>query len=332
MKQLHYIACQAVNGKGISLKKIDQSGQQFDYVLEEDTALTIGNFDAVHLGHQAVLSALKQESKVRGLMPAVLIFEPQPLEFFKGEQAPARLYALHEKIASIRSLGIESIFVASFDQAFADLSAADFVSLMTEKLRARFLLTGADFQFGKNRQGSVSWLQNHLQDHSDIKLVAEVAPTFEHTEQRVSSTRIRNALTMADFSAAKAMQGRTYVIKGEVVKGMQLARSLGFPTANVALYRKTTPLSGVYFVESLLESGQKVTGVANVGYKPTLPNCPLTLEVHLLDFLGDLYGQELEVNFVAKCREEQKFESVDALKIQIAKDVDLAKAFFKTKD
>ncbi|GAA5317396.1 MAG: bifunctional riboflavin kinase/FAD synthetase [Candidatus Pelagadaptatus aseana] len=293
----------------------------------KQTVVTIGSFDGVHLGHQAIIRQLKQHAHELGLPSVAIIFEPQPHEFFSGEQAPPRLMRLREKVVALMAAGIDYICCLQFNERLRSLTAQQFIDqVLVDGLGTRFLVVGDDFRFGCDRSGDYQLLKQ-VGKTSDFEV--QDTHTFEMDGQRVSSTRIRGELEQANLHQAETLLGRPYTIAGHVGFGQQLGRQWGVPTANVALHRYRAPLRGVFAVEATLADGTSAAGVANVGVRPTInEQLKPILEVHLLDFAGDLYGKILTVRFLQKLRDEQKFESLDALKQQIYNDIDQAKAYF----
>jgi riboflavin kinase/FMN adenylyltransferase len=289
--------------------------------------LTIGNFDGVHLGHLQVLSRVAEKAKALGLPSAAMIFEPQPLELFAGEKAPARLTRLRDKYVQLRKLQLDRLLCVNFNQRFADLSAQAFIrDLLVDRLGVKFLVVGDDFCFGRGREGDFTLLQE-----AGKQFGFEVVNTrsFCVREQRVSSTAIRDALAADNLSEAERMLGRTYSINGRVSHGRKLGRTIGFPTANIPLKRCVSPVSGVYVVEVHGLKQGPVGGVANIGHRPTVNGMRQQLEVHLFDFKGDLYGQQLEVALLKKLRDEQHFESFEVLKKQIELDAEAARVWLR---
>jgi riboflavin kinase/FMN adenylyltransferase len=289
--------------------------------------LTIGNFDGVHLGHLQVLSRVAEKAKALGLPSAAMIFEPQPLELFAGEKAPARLTRLRDKYVQLRKLQLDRLLCVNFNQRFADLSAQAFIrDLLVDRLGVKFLVVGDDFCFGRGREGDFTLLQE-----AGKQFGFEVVNTrsFCVREQRVSSTAIRDALAADNLSEAERMLGRTYSINGRVSHGRKLGRTIGFPTANIPLKRCVSPVSGVYVVEAHGLKQGPVGGVANIGHRPTVNGMRQQLEVHLFDFKGDLYGQQLEVALLKKLRDEQHFESFEVLKKQIELDAEAARVWLR---
>jgi len=284
-----------------------------------DCVATIGNFDGVHLGHQAVLAALLRRGRAVGVPTLVIIFEPQPMEYFRPAQAPARLTRLREKLEAIEACGVDRVLLIRFDAAFAAIEAEAFVrGILVERLGIRHLYVGDDFRFGRDRIGDFALLSAMGREHG---FGVESLDTVSEDDCRVSSTRIREALQQGDLAHAARCLGRRYRICGKVAHGNKRGRTIGFPTLNVALLRRETPLRGVFAVQVLGVAERPLPGVANIGNRPTLSGDErLLLEVHLFDFAGDLYGRHVEVDFVEYIREERKFESFDALREQIERD------------
>ncbi len=281
-------------------------------------ALAIGNFDGLHLGHQALLAKLVETAKQKNLSPAVMTFEPHPREFFSPQNAPARLSSLREKLEYFAEAGVQDVFLCRFNQAFSAISAQDFMQkILRESLATESILVGGDFCFGAKRQGTV---QSFVQAGFDLLDF----PPVEICGKRVSSTLVRDALATGDLEHARILLGRPYSISGKVVHGAKRGRQLGYPTANVLMRHERPALTGVYAVKL---DGLK--GVANLGVRPTIAGVPkLMLEVYVFDFDGNLYDKHVHVEFFHKVRDEMKFESLDALKAQIGKDVLEAKSFF----
>ncbi|WP_337843689.1 bifunctional riboflavin kinase/FAD synthetase [Rheinheimera sp.] len=287
--------------------------------------LTIGNFDGVHLGHQAVLNQLKQQARRLQLPAAVMVFEPQPLELFAPEKAPARLCRFREKYHWLAQQGIDRLLCVRFDRHFAALEPQSFIqNLLLNQLGVQHLIVGDDFCFGKNRAGNYALLQQAAEAF-DFGLSNTHSLMLEG--ERVSSTLIRQALELDNLTAAAQMLGRPFSLMGRVRHGEKVGRQLGFPTANVWLYRKNLPVRGVYAVEAVTVNG-RYNGVANIGSRPTLHGRKEQLEAHFFDFSGDLYGQQIEVILKHKLRSERKFDSLGALQQQIRLDADQARAYF----
>lgn len=287
---------------------------------------TIGTFDGIHLGHQAIMAQVRQKSAEYGVPSMAMIFEPHPMEFFSQEQAPARLMRLHEKLEAIYAEDIDCIFCLQFNRSFRQLSAREFVDqVLINGIGVRCLVVGDDFRFGCDRRGDSQMLKAAGLEHGFE--VIDTA-TVVREGRRVSSTWVREELEVGNFLAAQALLGKPFRISGRVVHGQRLGRTLGVPTANVHLQRFRAPLKGVFVVEVLVD-GQRLPAVANVGVRPTVGDLikPI-LEVHVLDWEGDLYGKRITVEFIARMRDEKQFANVDELLVNIRADIDNARRFF----
>ena len=284
--------------------------------------LTIGNFDGVHKGHQRVISALVAKAKSLNCVAAVLVFEPQPQELFAPDKAPARLCRLRDKYALLADLGVERLICVNFNRKFANQSAEQFIEhLLVEKLGVKHLIVGDDFHFGKNRAGDFSMLSS-----AGKKYGFEVTDTASCKLEncRVSSTAIRHSLEQDNLTEVENMLGRPYSIIGKVFHGDKRGRQLGFPTANVLLKRRNSPLNGVFAVKVKTLNGI-FNGVANIGARPTINGIRQQLEVHIFDFCDDIYGQCIEVIIKKKLRQVMKFDNLTALTAQIKLDSEQAK-------
>ncbi|MCY7295941.1 bifunctional riboflavin kinase/FAD synthetase [Alteromonas sp. a30] len=299
-----------------------------------ECVLTIGKFDGIHLGHQAVLKQVIQKARALNVPATVMVFEPQPEEFFAPSKAPARLTRLREKYTLLRELGVDRLICVKFDKKFSSQSAEYFVEhLLVNKLGVKYLVVGDDFRFGKGRVGDFAMLKQ-AGEQFGFDVVDTKSLQFE--DARVSSSVVREALQQADFARVKAYLGRPYSISGKVIHGQKLGRSIGFPTANIPLLRCTVPVSGVFAVVVKMLS-TRVTkddadsdertflGVANVGKRPTVNGDKPQLEVHIFDLEADLYGKNLMVELHHKIRDEKKFDSFNMLKEQIILDAETAK-------
>lgn len=288
-------------------------------ILQQPCALAIGNFDGMHLGHQELLKKLIENAQALHLTSAVMTFEPHPREFFAPESAPPRLCSLREKLEHFAEVGVERVYVCHFNRNFAKVTADEFMqTILRDSLNAQAILVGEDFRFGAMRTGSIV-------DFIDAKFNLISLPQVSLGEERVSSTRVRAALAAGDLQEATSLLGRPYSISGKVVHGAKRGRQLGFPTANVHMRHERPALTGVYAVKL-----DGLNGVANLGVRPTIAGIPkLSLEVHVLDFYGNLYGKHVHVEFLHKIRAEMKFDGLDALKAQIAYDAMVARNFFK---
>lgn len=280
---------------------------------------TIGNFDGVHLGHQSVLASLNARARSLGLASLVITFEPQPMEFFRPQEAPPRLTRLREKIEAIAACGIDRVLLIRFDASFASIDAEGFVTdTLVDRLGIRHLYVGDDFRFGKGRLGDFALLQRF---GSAVGFGVESLGTVEQGGERVSSTRVRAALSRGDLAHAAECLGRRYRICGRVAHGHKRGRTIGFPTMNVPLLRRATPLRGVFAVQVVGLGPVPRPGVANIGNRPTLQgDNRFLLEVHLFDFNDEVYGHAVEVDFVDRIRDEHKFPSFEALRQQIQRD------------
>ena len=291
------------------------------------SVLTIGNFDGVHLGHRALLDELKAKAHELALPATVLTFEPHPRELFAPDQAPARLASLRDKIELLAEAGIDRVHVCRFDRKLASLSAQDFVErILVRGLAVRHLIIGDDFRFGKARGGDFALLQREGRERG---FAVEAMRTVDHDGLRVSSSAVREALAAGDIERAERLLGRPFVIAGRIMDGKKIGRGIGFPTANIQVRRKRLPLSGVFAVTVSGIEARPLPGAANIGVRPTVgAGLKPVLEVHLLDFDRDIYGLHVDVNFMHKLRDEAKFDSLDALKAQIARDVADVRAYF----
>lgn len=289
-------------------------------------AVTIGNFDGVHRGHQSLLHELQRAARARGLQTAVVTFEPHPREFFAPQQAPVRLTSLREKLELFGALGMDRVYVCRFDGAFAQMTAGAFIRALHEKLRAKHVLIGDDFRFGSGRSGDFAMMQQAGTQHGfEVAAVHSV----QHDGVRISSTAIRAALAAGRLDVAREYLGRPYSISGRVVHGDGMGHKLGFPTANVQMKHNLPPLTGIYVVEVHSDGIGVLQGVASLGLRPTLKHdAKYVLEVHLFEFAQQIYGRHLRVEFLHKLRDEMKFDGLEALTRQIASDVNNAKQWF----
>jgi riboflavin kinase/FMN adenylyltransferase len=300
-------------------------------------ALTIGNFDGIHRGHQAMLACLVAEARRRGLASCVLTFEPHPLEFFERSRrpsrgpagarpAPTRLTSLREKLELLAANGVERVHVQRFVRSFAALAPDAFVEqILLNKLRARWLLIGEDFRFGAGRSGNLALLKELMARHG---CEVRTMPTVAQAGARVSSSAVRAALASGDLATAEALLARPYSISGRVIHGRKLGRELGFATANVQLKHNRPPLTGIYAVRVHGVGATARPAVASLGVRPTITaSGRAVLEVHLFDFSGDLYDAHVRVEFLHKIRDEEKFPDLGSMKAQIARDCEAARSF-----
>lgn len=287
---------------------------------------TIGNFDGVHLGHQAIIRQLRSHASRVGLPAVVVLFEPQPREYFSPEEAPSRLMPFREKVETLAELGVDRVLCIRFNIELSRLTAQDFAETVLFKgLGVQHLVVGDDFHFGNDRCGDFNFLARFGETHGfDV----ENTHTFELGGERVSSTHVRSALEQGNFPMASTLMGREFFIEGRVTHGDKRGRTINVPTANILLRRKKTPLSGVYAVEVDGAAAQRLFGVCNVGIRPTVNGLLPRLEVHLLDYNGDLYSRRLKVYFRSRIRDEKKFASFDELKQAIYQDIETGRAYF----
>lgn len=300
------------------------------HLLHQGCVLTIGNFDGVHLGHQQILARLVEKASELELPSVVMLFEPQPREFFAKKSAnptasPARLMRLRDKLHFLTQSGVDYVLCVRFNPVFAALSPQAFITLLVEKLKVKYLSVGDDFHFGAKRAGNFDTLKQAGEQYGFT-----VENSHSHTlgTERISSSLIRQALEQDNLALAEQLLGKKYTILGRVAHGNKLGRTIGFPTANIMLNRLVTPIQGVYAVQVDTPQG-KFNGIANVGNRPTINGTKPLLEVHIFDFQGDLYGKAISVSFLHKIRNETKFENFEALKAQIEKDVAEVKAYFQ---
>ncbi len=293
-------------------------------------ALTIGNFDGVHRGHQAMLTRLVEAADDLRLSPALLTFHPHPREYFAPGNAPPRLTTQRQKLELLRQFGVATTVIARFDARLASLSPQAFIDeVLVERLHARWVLVGEDFRFGQGRAGDLRLLRAQARTFS-VEAISTVAVAGE----RVSSSAIRDALRRGDLKRASDLLGRSYAISGRVGHGDKLGRSLGFPTANIAL-AANPPLSGIFAVRvhgldgPAGPDGKARTGVASLGVRPTIKHdAQPVLEVFVFDFDETIYGRRVSVEFLRKLRDEEKYDNLTALTTQIRADVAQAREFF----
>lgn len=304
---------------------------------EAPVALTIGNFDGVHLGHQAMLARLEEAAAGLGLTSCVMIFEPHPREFFAPDKAPTRLTSLREKLELLAAAGVERVQVCRFDFDFARISAEEFiVGILQQGLAVRWMLVGDDFRFGARRAGDFAMLEAFS---ARCGFEVEEMPGYVVNGVRVSSTAVRKALAAGDLDLVKRLLGRPYSISGRVVSGAKLGRQIGFPTANIEFKHNRPPLSGIFAVEvemntrrtAGLFSPDSIRGVASLGVRPTVhEHGKPVLEVYLFDFDREIYGCHLRVHFLHKLRDEEKYPDLISLTRQIERDVEDARDYFSS--
>ena len=293
--------------------------------LKNGCVLTIGNFDGLHLGHRTVIKKLAERGQALGLPVIAMTFEPQPLEYFLGQNAPSRLMRLREKVIRFSKLPIDGLLILRFNQHFADYDAEQFIEdVLVKKLNVKHLVVGDDFHFGKARRGNFAMLKDK---GGTFGFDVEDTGSYQVSGLRVSSTLVRDALGNGDLALAEKLLGCCYSVCGRVAHGDKRGRTIGYPTANILMFRKNTPVNGVFAVTMTGIDGCEFEGVANVGTRPTVDGgAKVILEAHLFDFDREIYGRYVEVHFKQKIRNEMRFESLDELKAQIVKDVAEAKA------
>jgi riboflavin kinase/FMN adenylyltransferase len=294
---------------------------------QDGCVLTIGNFDGLHPGHKSVIEKLAERGRTLNLPVVVMTFEPQPLEYFLASNAPPRLMRLREKVIQFVKLPVDHLVIMKFNQHFADYDAEQFIDdILIKKLNIKHLVVGDDFHFGKARRGNFKLLNDKAQQ---CGFALEGTSSYYVEGRRVSSTLIRDTLSMGDVTLAERWLGHSYSISGRVSHGDKRGRTLGYPTANIRLFRKNTPINGVFAVTMTGIDNREFMGVANVGTRPTIHGgSSLILETHLFDFEKEIYGEYVEVHFRKKVRDEMQFNSLAELQAQIKIDVAAAKDFF----
>jgi riboflavin kinase/FMN adenylyltransferase len=287
-------------------------------------AVTIGNFDGVHLGHRAVISQLVERAQTLRVPSVVMLFEPQPQEYFRPDASPARLTRLREKLTALADLPIDRVLCVRFNRRVADLEPTAFVRILLDGLGVRYLIVGADFRFGHARRGDVESLARAGREHG---FEVATAPTVTMDRERVSSTRIRAALAAGDMKDAEKLLGRKYRICGRVSRGERIGRRIGIPTANIELRRHRASIAGIFVVEIVI-ADESYPAVASVGTRPTIGGTRPLLEVHVLDFNRDIYGAHVAVDFLHRLRDERRFDSLEEMRAHIALDIEAARQYF----
>lgn len=289
---------------------------------------TIGNFDGLHLGHQKLLKRMVEQTRNKSTKCTVISFEPLPREFFLGDKAPARLTPLREKYFLLKNMGVDQLLCVNFNAQCAAISPRQFVeNVLVDGLQIKQLKVGDDFRFGKDRAGDFDFLVKMGTKHG-FEVLNTQTLRDNTTAERISSTLIRAALNQADMARVAELLGREFTMGGIVIHGDKRGRQLGFPTANVSIARRVSPIRGVFAVQVEGLTQERLAGVANIGTRPTVGGTGFLIEVHLFDFDQDIYGRRINVVFKEKIREEQKFEGLDELVKQIAKDKQTAQNYF----
>jgi len=293
--------------------------------------LTIGNFDGLHLGHRTVIRKLAERGKTLGLPVVIMIFEPQPLEYFLKDNEPSRLMRLREKVIQFAKLPVDHLLIVKFNRYFANYDAEQFIDdILIKKLNVKHLVIGDDFHFGKARRGNFALLKEKGKAYG---FSVEDTGSYQSEGLRVSSTLIRDALSAGDLAQAERLLGHCYSVCGRVAHGDKRGRTIGYPTANIKMFRKNTPINGVFAVTMTGIDGLEFEGIANVGTRPTVNgDSRVILETHLFDFDKEIYGRYVEVHFKQKIRNEMRFPSMEQLKAQIVKDVAEAKILLQKRN
>ncbi|MGD8384214.1 MAG: bifunctional riboflavin kinase/FAD synthetase [Lysobacterales bacterium] len=297
--------------------------------LLQSSVVTIGNFDGVHLGHQALIRHCRALARNRHTL-AMVTFEPLPQAWFRPEAAPARLMPARQKLECLAEAGVDLVWLMRFNQALADMEADAFTrEILAGVLAAKIVVVGEDFRYGRGRQGDIESLR---QAGAALGFRLETFDTHEIGGRRVSSSAVREALAAGRFDEAAELLGRPFRMQGRVSRGRSLGRQLGYPTANMPLTAGPSPVKGVFAVKARLDRGRWRDGVANLGTRPAVGGGEFMIEVHLFDFAGDLYGHRMEVEFVAKLRDEEHFARIDDLVKQMREDECQARACLARKD
>lgn len=296
-----------------------------DFQLNNNTALALGTFDGVHIAHKHVIGSVVKVAKENNLLSVVYTFENHPREF--SGKAPKRLITPSQKIEIIKDLGVDVLIIVPFDNLLLNLEAEDFLfDYIVKKIKAKHIIVGYDFRFGKQAKGNVDLLRAHALEYQyDIDIVEPIK--YNHVV--VSSTMIRNYLLNGDVESANRLLGREYCVQGHIIHGKKMGRKLGFPTINLKTdYEMSVLKPGVYLTETLVK-GKVYPSITNVGFNPTFEQRDFTIETFILDISMDLYGEEVKISFINYMREEIKFDNLDDLIKQIEHDVELAKEYFK---
>ncbi len=293
----------------------------------KSSVITIGNFDGIHLGHQALINCVTKIAQPSNLQSVVVSMQPLASQYFAGKGNIAILTPFKTKYQLLKTLGVENFCVLNFNKNLAELSAIDFIQqILLDRLNAKHIVVGDDFRFGKNREGDFEFLKNHCQRYN---VSVSSIETVSIKGSRVSSSVIRQLLRDGKFDQAKSYLGRRYSISGKISKGQQLGRELNFPTINLKLGKRVLPIAGIFCVKVVLNSTKTYLGAASIGTRPTVNGSTNILEVHILDFNKQVYGQNVEVLFYHKIRNEVKFDSLDELKRHIKDDVIKTRLYFK---
>ena len=283
----------------------------------ERCAVTIGTYDGLHLGHQALIARLRSHAERLGQPAVMLTFEPMPREFLSPDDPPARLTTFRERWRILEGAGLEYLWLLRFDEALRNLSGEDFAQLLARRLRPSVVVVGHDFRFARKGEATAASL---AAAGARLGFEVDVVPAVTVAGERISSSGVRTALACGDFERAGRWLGRPYSMRGRVIGGRRLGKELGFPTANLALGRRRAPVAGIFAVQVHGVGGSALAGVASLGTRPTIGGGEALLEAHVFDFNDDLYGREIEVEFAAKLRDEQRFATLEALTAQMHRD------------
>ena len=295
----------------------NRPGQDEGTYVPEGSVVTIGNFDGLHLGHLALVEKCRELADDSQRV-AVVTFEPLPAAYFNPERAPGRLNTVYRKLMVLRSLGVDLTWMMRFDRRFASLGAREFVEqVLVEGLNAKIVVVGHDFRFGRGKEGDIDLLRDLGEEYGFREVIVPAVTLGGH---RVSSSGVRERLDAGDFEAAAEWLGRPFRMGGHVVLGQKLGRKLGYPTANLRIRSEPSPLTGVLATWARISGGPWLPSVSNLGRRPAVGGGEPLLEVHFFDFDEDIYGKRLDVQFVAKLRDESDFDSLEALVKQMKKD------------
>lgn len=288
----------------------------------ENAVVAIGNFDGVHRGHQAIFSLVKDKAAQIGGTSVAITFDPHPVKVLNHKASPPLITLLEQKLELLANLGLDVTICIPFSESFAAVTAREFTEeILVKQIGLKAIVIGKDYTFGKNRKGNIDFLKTHGERLGFDVIVADWVAIPDNLPKRVSSTRVREVIGQGDVANARNLLGRYYQLRGTVAGGRNRGgRLLGFPTANITLQDELCPKAGVYAVTVETPDGKHL-GVANIGYSPTFDDNLFTVEVHILDYSGDLYGKQIRVNFIHRIRAEQKFDSIEELTAQINKDV-----------
>lgn len=310
------------------IENIEQINEPFP-----NAVISIGNFDGVHIGHQALFQEVIDKARAIHGTAIAMTFEPHPLRVLTDRREPPLITLYEQKMELIEKVGLDVVICVPFTKAFAEMSARAFIEdLLVKRIGMKAAVVGQDYAFGKNREGDLDMLRTMGESLNFDVIISDWVNTAKDAPERISSTRIRNLVTEGQVLEARRMLGRYYQIRGKVIRGRNRGgKLLGFPTANIELQDELCPKTGIYAV-SVEWNGQRYPGVANIGYSPTFDDHLFTVEVHIMDFQDNIYGKKIKVNFVKRIRDEMKFPSLEMLSAQIREDVKSARAILDAID